>query len=106
MTDRPIWAPYLWYDARALYLEFPAIPGREAATLTFPLTEGGLAKALKQIRSNPISPGHITRPFTKVSAKVISTRPRGKPGRPAADTFDETLQASARSVLRRLKIGA
>lgn len=105
MNDlRPIWAPYIWYDPRNLYLEFPSRPGQPAATLTFPLTEGGLAKALKQIRSNPIPADPRILGLSTVASKFIPKLPQVTRAK-AKDQFDDSLRASARDVLRRLKVG-
>src|SRR5258706_13553871 len=104
MSDHPIWAPYIWYDPRNLYLEFPSRPGQPAATLTFPLTEGGLAKALKQIRSNPIPADPRILGLAQVADKVLPLRPKVTKVR-GKDQFDEGLRAATRDVLRRLKVG-
>lgn len=45
-ADRPPWAAYIWYDAYNIYVQLPT--GVEYP-MAFPLTEGGLAKALKVI---------------------------------------------------------
>lgn len=103
MSERPPWAVAVWHDARNLYLELPSLPGQAPAVLTFPLTEGGLGKALKQIRFSTLQPDPRILGFSPTAKTFIPkpkvTRAKGK------DQFDEGMRASARDILRRLRAG-
>jgi len=45
-TGRPPWAVTAWVDTTAVYIELPMKAGGQPYIVTYPLSEGGLAKAL------------------------------------------------------------
>lgn len=99
MTEIPSFAPRIWHNASTLWLAFPALPGQPAGVMAFSLTEGGLAKALKAIRSLPASPDPRILGMTKTANKVLPRVTRAK--RP--EEFSPELRATTRDILRRLK---
>ena len=54
-TTLAAFAPRVYRDARTIFLELPS-----GDTLKFPLTEGGMAKALKFVPSIADQPGYLT----------------------------------------------
>lgn len=102
MTPVPDFAPRVWHNANTLWLAFPSIPGQPAAVLAFSLTEGGLAKALKSIRSLPSAPDPRILGVTKMAKSVLPRMTRAK--RP--EEFSPELRATTRDILRRLRKSA
>lgn len=103
-TSPPPFACLIWHDARNLYLQYPSRPGQAPAIVTFPLTEGGLGKALTRIQGLPAQPDPRILGGARMAKNVIPLPPRVTVVR-RKDVFDDSLRASARAALRRLKIG-
>lgn len=102
MTETPASAPRIFHNATTLWLSFPQVPGQPSAVMAFSLTEGGLAKALKAIRSLPSSPDPRILGLSKAPKGVLPKVTRAR----VPETFSPELRAGARDVLRRLKMGA
>lgn len=52
MTPAPAWAVLAWCDDTSVYIELPCLDG-SFHRLSFPLSEGGLSRALNLLRSRP-----------------------------------------------------
>lgn len=77
---RPPWAVVAWADAEAVYVELPMEP--VPYIQRFPLTEGGLSKALRTLRDLTPPPPVGSAKFT-LPPRTSLPVPRGKrPKRP------------------------
>lgn len=97
----PFLAPTIYCDTHSIYLEFPGKPGQ---VLKFPLTEGGLFKALKHVPRIDAVRGQLTggqniadKTLFKAPAKVTKIGPRRKelPG------ISDAQKAAALDLIRR-----
>ena len=95
-SAHPIYAITCWCDATSIYTELPAVNGGQPYIQSWPLTEGGLSKALAQLRdlhrqAEPLG-GNYKIPFNPLLRKAD------------INNFSEDQRRSARDVLRKLKI--
>lgn len=98
-SARPPWAVVAWADERAVYIELPVTNG-PAYIQKFPLTEGGLAKALKVMIDAHFRfkvPG-TTRTFT------MDEHPRITRAKPKYEVTDAQ-RAKALEFVKRMKLG-
>lgn len=62
---KPPWAGYIWSDDHDIWIELPCPVGKAPVIVCYPITEGGLAKALSLIRQSanikrdPPPPGYF-----------------------------------------------
>lgn len=61
MTPAPLHAILCWADATAVYVELPMTTGGYHR-MAFPLSEGGLGRALALLRSRPAPTTRVTAP--------------------------------------------
>lgn len=90
-TGRPAWAVTAWTDDNNIFIE---LSGQHGPYITkYPLSEGGLSKALYLMRS-----------CHKKQSSPIYQAPGVNPNYKPKGDFNEKQREHAREVLRRLKI--
>jgi hypothetical protein len=102
--SKPDFCPYIYSDAESLFLEFDGL------VLRFPLTEGGLSKALKHIPCIASQPGFVTgnsnfpRPASLINhiARNAKVAPKTERERRLAKVSDRTKQAAMELIRRKL----
>lgn len=94
-TGRPPWSVVAWVDSTRVYIELPSATGVPYIT-AYPLTEGGLSKALSTMRDAHRQAQPLGGDYH------IPLNPMMKGQRPQAYTPES--RAKARDILRRLKI--
>lgn len=76
MSNPPPCAVLVWADHRAVWLEVPVTSGGHSR-ISFPLTEGGLSKALnflrlkEKISPRPHTPAKISQPITHLQQSAL-----------------------------------
>lgn len=96
-----------WVDDRYIYVATPM--GYEQYIQNFPLTEGGLSKALNLLKARyaQLPPGHVFTPVRQATPKVrIAKRWSGEPSKKRPELTDERSNAvdeilKKRGMLRR-----
>lgn len=99
LLTKPPWAAYLWADEHNICLELPCPVGKAPVIVQYPITEGGLAKALSlvvqcaNIKRDPPPAGW----FRHGEAK-----PRvSKPATPKLASQPAVLQSAVQRMLRK-----
>lgn len=101
-TAAPPWAATMWSDDHAIYIEFPVKGGPPYVT-EFPLSEGGLAKALYTMRSlhqklAPVYTGDRPHAIAKPPRHpMVKTKSVG-------ESYTDAQRENAREVLRKLRL--
>jgi len=90
----PPFALLCWTDGHDLFIELPLTQGEGSYVARYPLSEGGLAKAL----------AHMARAHEENPAPKPYQHPAAQPTVRKFSNFTETQRDLAQAVLRKLKI--
>lgn len=96
-TGRPPYAVVMWCDHHSIYSEIPASNGGLPYIQSWPLTEGGLSKALAQmkelfVKDQPLG-GDYRIPLNPLIKQATGI-----------NNFSVDQRAAARDILRKLKV--
>lgn len=94
-TFIPLHALTVWADDHDIFVSIPTAAGSQPYISKYPLTEGGLSKAISilKVRRKELAPKHVTKFTEQESVRRVSN-------------FTETQRENARRVLRKLRIVA
>lgn len=94
---RPVGCPYIYTDGVSIFLEYPSTC---ASVLKFPLTEGGMHKALKIIPRIGAAKGQVTGATNFPAPRKIPQGQR-KETKPKAKRFSDSALSAMGSLLRK-----
>ena len=103
-ASAPDFAPSIYRDRNAIYLEFPPKPGAQPFALRFEFNSGGLHKALQHIPNIADAPGYLSggsnipTPEKLLKPKVIRTTERQR----EAAKVSPAARASAKAITRKM----
>lgn len=103
-SSAPNFAPTIYRDRNAIYLEFPPKPNAQAFALRFDFSEGGLHKALALIPDIASAPGYLSggsnipTPEKLLKPRVIRTTQRKR----EAAKVSPQARASMKSIVRKM----